>query len=255
MQVLAGQSTATWFGNWNTNIENDVHTLVTAAQAQNATPVMVAYNIPERDCGGFSAGGSDNPAGYTAWINSFAQGLGNSPAIIILEPDSLAQISCLSSADQQTRLQLLASAVTTLKADANAKVYLDAGHSGWIDPTTMAGNLTKANVAAADGFSLNVSNFMPTANEISYGQQISSQINGKHFVVDTSRNGNGSDGQWCNPPGMAIGTKPTFQTGNSLVDAFLWLKTPGESDGTCNGGPSAGVWCPTYALQLVQNAQ
>ncbi|MDE1924805.1 MAG: glycoside hydrolase family 6 protein [Patescibacteria group bacterium] len=254
MQMLAAQPTAAWFGDWNSNISNDVHTLVSAAAAQGATPVMVAYNIPERDCGGYSSGGSNNPAGYTAWINSFAQGLGSSPAIIVLEPDALAQIGCLSPADQATRLQLLSSAVGALKADPNAKVYLDAGHSNWIDPATMANDLTKANVSQADGFALNVSNFMPTAGEVSYGQQISSQTNGKHFIVDTSRNGNGSNGQWCNPPGMAIGQKPTMQTGNSLVDAFLWLKTPGESDGTCNGGPNAGVWWPDYALGLVQNA-
>jgi endoglucanase len=254
MQVLASQPTATWFGDWNSNIQNDVHNLVSAAQSQAAIPVMIAYNIPQRDCGGFSAGGTNNPAGYTSWISAFAQGLGNAPAIVILEPDALAQISCLSASDQQTRLSLLSSAVSTLKNDQHAKVYVDAGHSNWIDPTTMASNLSKANITAADGFALNVSNFMPTASEVTYGQQISSQLNGKHFVVDTARNGNGSNGQWCNPSGMAIGAKPTTQTGNSLIDSYLWLKTPGESDGPCNGGPAAGVWWPDYALQLVQNA-
>ncbi len=254
MQVLASQPTASWFGNWNSNIYNDVHSLVSAAAAQGATPVLVAYNIPERDCGGFSAGGSNNPAGYQSWIGSFASAIGNSNAIVILEPDALAQINCLSSADQATRLSLLSSAVSTLKANGNTKVYIDAGHSNWIDAATMASSLQKANILQADGFALNVSNFMSTPNEVAYGQQISSQVGGKHFVVDTSRNGNGSNGQWCNPSGMAIGQKPTLQTGNTLADAFLWIKTPGESDGNCNGGPSAGQWWSSYALQLVQNA-
>ncbi|HEV8666785.1 MAG TPA: glycoside hydrolase family 6 protein [Candidatus Paceibacterota bacterium] len=254
LQMLASQPTATWFGNWNSNIYNDVHNTVTSAAAAGATPVLVAYNIPERDCGGFSSGGSDNPSGYQSWIGSFASAIGNNKAIVILEPDALAQISCLSSADQATRLSLLSGAVSTLKANGNTKVYIDAGHSNWVDASTMAGDLQKANVSQADGFSLNVSNFMSTGDETAYGQQISSQVGGKHFVVDTSRNGKGSNGQWCNPGGMAIGQKPTTNTGNSLVDAFLWVKTPGESDGNCNGGPSAGQWWGSYADQLVQNA-
>jgi endoglucanase len=254
MQVLASQPTAQWFGDWNANVESDVHTLVTNAQSSNTMPVMVVYNIPQRDCGGFSAGGTNNAAGYTTWINAFAAGLGSAKAMVILEPDALSQISCLSAADQTTRLQLLSMAVSAIKKDANAKVYVDAGHSGWIDATTMAHALTSANISQADGFALNVSNFMATSNEVTFGQQVSALLNNKHFVVDTSRNGNGSNGQWCNPSGMAIGQKPTLQTGNALADGYLWLKTPGESDGTCSGGPSAGVWWPEYALQLVQNA-
>ena len=255
MRVLAAQSTAVWFGGWNSNVGTDVRTLVAAAQKSSSVPVLIAYNIPERDCGGFSSGGSNNPAGYAAWIQAFAAGIGSAKAIVVLEPDAIAQIGCLSSADQATRLQLLSSAVTTLKSNPNTTVYIDAGHSGWIDANTMASALTQANIARADGFSLNVSNYIATNIEVAYGQQVSALVSGKHFVVDTSRNGNGSNGQWCNPSGMTVGQKPTTQTGNSLVDAYLWLKVPGESDGTCNGGPSAGTWWPSYALQLAQDVQ
>lgn len=254
MKTLAAEPTAVWFGDWNSNVQSDVSTLASKAQAAGQIPVMVAYDIPERDCGGFSAGGTNNPQGYESWINSFAAGLGSSKAYVILEPDALAQIDCLGSADQNTRLSLLSYAVAKLTQDPNAKVYLDAGHSDWVDPATMARRLVSANIAAADGFALNVSNFMPTGGEVTYGTQISANLGGKHFIVDTARNGNGSDGQWCNPPGRAIGQDPTTNTGNPLVDAFLWLKVPGESDGSCNGGPSAGTWWPEYALELVQNA-
>jgi endoglucanase len=164
--------------------------------------------------------------------------------------------ACLSSADQQTRLTLISSAVDILKANANTKVYVDGGHSGWVDATTMANNIKKANIGKADGFFLNVSNFKTTADETTYGTQISQQLGGKHFVIDTSRNGLGPLGQeWCNPSGRAIGQKPTASTGNSLIDAFLWVKTPGESDGSCNGAPGAGQWWPDYALGLVQRAK
>ena len=42
--------------------------------------------------------------------------------------------------------------------------------------------------------------------------------------------------------------RPTAQTGDPLVDALLWIKRPGESDGACNGGPPAGTWWPEDAL-------
>lgn len=255
MQVLAAQPTAVWLGEWNTNVSQDVRTLVENAQISGTVPTFVAYAIPQRDCGGYSSGGTNNPSAYASWIGQIASGIGSGKAIVILEPDALAQITCLSSTDQAARLSLLGDAVTTLKRNAGTKVYLDAGHSGWLDAGTIAGRLGQANISSADGFALNVSNFMPTSDELAYGSAISKQTNNKHFVIDTSRNGNGSDGAWCNPSGRAIGTRPTTATGNALIDAYLWLKVPGESDGWCNGGPSAGAWWPSYALGLVQNAR
>ena len=63
-----------------------------------------------------------------------------------------------------------------------------------------------------------------------------------------------ANGEWCNASGRALGARPTAATGNSLADAFLWIKPPGESDGTCNGGPAAGVFWPEYAIGLAQRA-
>jgi endoglucanase len=120
----------------------------------------------------------------------------------------------------------------------------------WPDVCKMLG------ISKADGFALNVSNFFSTQDNITYGNQLSQKLGGKHFVIDTARNGNGptGDNQWCNPSGRALGVRDTTATGNAAVDAFLWLKNPGESDGNCNGGPSAGVWWPDYALGLAQRA-
>ncbi len=251
MDVLAAQPTAKWFGNWSGDIQSAVSQYVSAAQSLGKVPVLVAYNVPQRDCGGYSSGGTTD---YTNWIGAFARGIGSAQAVVILEPDSLSLMDCLSSTDKDHRYQLLSGAVSILKSNSNTAVYLDAGHSQWIDPIVMASRLQKANVAKANGFALNVSNFMTSADESNYGKQLSDQLGGKHFVVDTSRNGTGptADNQWCNPWGRAIGSKPTSSTGNSLVDAYLWIKTPGESDGNCNGGPSAGSWWPDYALSLVR---
>lgn len=100
-----------------------------------------------------------------------------------------------------------------------------------------------------------MANFVQTDESIRYGTQISAQVGGKHFLIDTSRNGNGpiSAAAICNPRGRALGNLPTTTTGNVLVDALLWVKVPGESDGVCNGGPPTGAWWADYALELARN--
>lgn len=255
MAKIAQQPQARWFGGWNANIKNDVSRWVGAAKSAGRVPLLVAYNIPGRDCGGFSQGGANTSAAYKSWIKNFASGIAKRAAIVILEPDALAGLECLSTTDQQTRLGLLKFAVSKLKAQ-RAKVYIDAGNPNWRPAAVMAQRLGSAGLTQANGFSLNVSNFTSTSSNIAYGRSISQQAGGKHFVIDTSRNGLGptTDNQWCNPSGRALGDRPTTNTGDALVDAFLWIKTPGESDGPCNGGPNAGVWWPDYALGLAQHA-
>ncbi len=256
MDKLGAAPSARWIGDWNVNVQADVDAAVTTIARTGALPVFVAYNIPQRDCGGYSGGTTTTIDAYKAWIAAFANGVGSRRAAVVLEPDALAGMDCLSAADQQTRLSLLSFAVQTLTAKGSIAVYLDAGHPRWQSAPTMASRLVSAGVAMAQGFSLNVSNFLSTRDNVDYGTQISSLVGGKHFVIDTGRNGLGptADYQWCNPAGRALGTRPTTQTGNALVDAFLWIKTPGESDGVCNGAPSAGTWMPEYALGLAQRA-
>ncbi|HEX4703009.1 MAG TPA: glycoside hydrolase family 6 protein [Pseudonocardiaceae bacterium] len=143
-----------------------------------------------------------------------------------------------------------------------------------------------------------------------YAQHLGTSMPTTHFVIDTSRNGNGPNamtrfatapfnqpasvistlagGSWCNPPGAGLGLRPTTRTGTPLLDADLWVKTPGQSDGQCDaaGGvrawdyslytlpswptdpaaqrlfdplwgtndPAAGAWFPQQAMQLAQDA-
>jgi len=256
MDKIAAQPSAYWFGGRDEDIRKAVDERVTTITDSGALPVLVAYNIPIRDCSDGSGSGASSPEAYRTWVRSLADGLGSRRAVVILEPDALALADCLTEADQQTRFALIRDAVGVLKAKGDIAVYVDAGHSNWVDADEMAGRLSEAGVAGADGFSLNVSNFQKTTNEIDYGKDLSSRLNGKHFVVDTARNGLGPapDDQSCNPPGRALGERPTNTTADPLVDAYLWVKPPGESDGTCNGGPPAGDWWPDYALELAQRA-
>ena len=324
---------------------------VNRAAGKNQLPVLVLYNIPGRDCSGYSAGGATDLASYEAWIDGVAAGIGDKPAIVVLEPDSLGllpQTNCGSTdftdADRYAELNY---AVGRLGHGAATRVYLDATHSAWQNVGDAAERLVQAGVTRAAGFFLNVSNYQYASNEVFYGTWISDCIayateiasgsygacpnqywdggpatgwdgdalspylvwqnmpySGRHadlawntvgidsrwasilgsvqptthFVVDTSRDGRGPwqstaaypDKQdWCNPPGRGVGPRPTANTGSTLADAFLWVKVPGESDGSCNRGiagsisdpewggivdPAAGVWFSAQALQLARLA-
>jgi len=255
MDKIAAQPLAQWMGGWNLDIGGDVSNAISRITGARSLPIFVAYNIPGRDCGQYSAGGANGTDAYKRWIRAFANGIGNRRAVVILEPDALAGMSCLSPRLQQERVDLIHDAVRVLKA-RRAAVYIDAGHARWVDPGEMANRLNRAGIAEADGFSLNISNFLGTSVNIAYGTEVSKRVGGKHFIIDTSRNGLNatSAGNWCNPAGQRVGPAPTTHTGNPLVDAFLWIKTPGESDGTCGGGPAAGKWWGEYALGLAGGA-
>jgi endoglucanase len=255
MDKIASSPEAIWLGGWNANVQQDVATKISAAKAQGAAPVFIAYNIPMRDCGSYSAGGVANGDAYRSWIRQIASGINGNRAIVILEPDGLTSTDCLNEAQRKDRFSMISDAVSTLK-NAGAVVYIDAGHSSWVGADEMASRLSSAGIAKADGFALNVSNFQTTSSNIDFGTKVSAKVGGKHFVIDTARNGAGPapGNEWCNPQGRALGFRSTANTGNNLVDAFLWLKNPGESDGNCNGGPSAGVWWPEYALDLAKRS-
>ncbi len=345
---------AVWFnGGTPKNVMQAVRATVDRAADKGSVPVLVAYNIPFRDCSQYSAGGATSVAAYEAWVDSFAAGIGNNKAVVILEPDGLGiipwykQFSGLPSqagdyewcrpaeADEATaaadRFAMLNYAVDSLKAHANVNVYLDGTHSGWLGAGDAAHRLFQAGVNKADGFFLNVSNFQAEERLEKYGTWIAkciafgsnaaswgkdhfdwcgsqyypanpsdfstwtltdqwytnnvesqtwwySESVLKHFVVDTSRNGQGpwvppvdrpaGDPQdWCNPPDRGLGARPTANTGVTLIDAYLWVKIPGASDGQCyrwGSGPNdpvrgmqdpaAGLWFPNMALELVHNA-
>ena len=253
LALIAREPTARWLGEWARDIRAEVDNAVSTITRSGALPVFVAYNIPGRDCGLYSAGGAKGGDAYRRWIRDFASGIRGRSAIVILEPDALAGIECLPAAAQQDRLALINNAVQELKKQ-NAAVYIDAGNARWKSPEVMAARLKQAGIADAAGFSLNVSNYMANDANIAYGEKLSKLVGGKHFLIDTSRNGLGTTTEWCNPRGQALGISPTTNTGHPLVDAFLWVKQPGESDGTCRGGPRAGSWWDEIAIELARAA-
>src|SRR3954452_13559818 len=106
-----------WFTQNNPRtVAAEVDAFVGAAAAAGKTPIMVVYNIPNRDCSGASSGGMPNHAAYRQWIDQVAAGLKARRAAIILDPDVLPiMTSCLSTAQQQEVYPSMAYAGKKLK--------------------------------------------------------------------------------------------------------------------------------------------
>lgn len=217
------------------------------ADAGDRAVVLVVYGITDRDCVGEESAGGLDPAPYAAWIMAIRAALTGTVAVV-LEPDALATIE--ECADPAERYTLLQDAAGLLRD--RATVYLDAGHSAWVAPEVMAERLVRAGVEDVRGFSVNVANFQSDADELAYAERIREEIPDARYVVDSGRNGAGASDDWCNPPGRALGTRPAAVDDGSALDARLWIKPPGESDGRCNGGPEAGRFWVEEALDLAR---
>lgn len=354
-QLLGSIPSANWFTDGTpAEVQDAVDDVVSAAAEKGQMPVLVAYNLPFRDCAQYSAGGALDTAAYTAWIDGFAAGIGDRPATVILEPDGLGIIPHYTTLDgtmewcqpaevpaataASDRFEQLNHAVDAFGALPATSVYLDGTGSSWLNVGEISDRLIKAGVERADGFFLNASNYQFTANSTAFGRWISSCIayvtevapgdfascgnqywNGgpatnwtgvamspygewssgnpdpaldtagvdsryesilggvqptTRFVIDTSRNGLGpwqypegvypAHEDWCNPPDRGLGLRPSTDTGVPLLDAYLWIKVPGESDGTCLRGtagpldpergiedPAAGQWFAEQARELI----
>ncbi len=248
VKKISTQPIGQWLGGWSGNVFDAVKS--TLDKAAGKLVIFVAYNIPGRDNGNYSAGGLGSAAEYHSWIGAIGSAIGDKRAYVILEPDAIALSTEIDATKKAERLEMIRVAVDILKKQPNVKVYLDA--SMWKTPAEMASLLNTAGMAKADGFSCNVSGFKKTSECETWAKQLQGIVN-KPYLIDTSRNGNGEwqtteINPWCNPPGRALGDRP------DLAKGYVWLKLAGESDGTCRGFPSAGTFVPEKAIEMAKNA-
>ncbi|KAL1963325.1 hypothetical protein VTN77DRAFT_8446 [Rasamsonia byssochlamydoides] len=239
----------------------------------------------------------------TEWLVTYS----DVHTILIIEPDSLANLvtnlnveKCANA--ESAYLECINYAITKLNLP-NVAMYLDAGHAGWLGWSANlqpAANLfasvykNASSPASVRGLATNVANYNAwtvspcpsytqgdsNCDEEDYvnalGPLVAAQGFNAHFITDTSRNGvqptqQQQWGDWCNVIGTGFGVRPTTNTGNSLEDAFVWVKPGGESDGTSNTtsprydyhcglsdalqpAPEAGTWFQAYFEQLLENA-
>ncbi|HLK93116.1 MAG TPA: glycoside hydrolase family 6 protein [Polyangia bacterium] len=228
-------------------------------------------------------------------------------AVVVLEPDSLSNLvtnlerpKCAAAAEIYKRG--IAYAVSQLSLP-NVFIYLEAAHAGWLGFPKNIGRAAKlyrevltmgGGADRVRGFALNVSNYDPAvdpaktprdrtsaaSDETGYAADLTKAladvgVTGKRFVIDTGRNGQAYirsiPSSWCNVKGAGLGERPRA-TPSPLVDAYLYIKTPGESDGTsdphaprfdqvCGGddaapdAPQAGKMFDSYLLDLLRNAK
>lgn len=186
----------------------------------------------------------------------------------------------------------------------NVAMYLDAGHAGWLgwpanqQPAAQLFASVYKNASsprAVRGLATNVANYngwnITTAPSYTQGNSVYNEKLYIHaispllaqqgwsnafFITDQGRSGRQPTGQqqwgdWCNVIGTGFGIRPTSNTGDSLLDAFTWIKPGGECDGTSNNtaarfdyhcglsdalqpAPEAGSWFQAYFVQLLTNA-
>ncbi|CUA71458.1 hypothetical protein RSOLAG22IIIB_09573 [Rhizoctonia solani] len=232
---------------------------------------LVVYNLPDRDCSAKASDGelhlnNAGEARYEAYIKAVASQLQRYPDVsvaISLEPDSIGNMvtnlsvpKCGNAAPAQKRLIGLAIALLQLP---NVSIYLDGGHGGWLGwPANLAPtaavlgeilNNAKTHNANATvrGLGTNVSNYNGLGNQEQQGRDELKYINDlaplltavgypAHFIVDQGRSGNQEaardGGDWCNFKYAGFGPRPSATTPSPLVDAIVWVKPGGESDGT-----------------------
>lgn len=292
-----------------------------AASAQQAksgkpvVPVIVVYDLPNRDCAAKASSGELNAEEKgeqryrEEFIDPIAAEFAKRPdqrVAVVLEPDSLPNMAtnmdvpkCADSADLYKRS--VAYAISKLSMP-NVFIYVDAAHAGWLgwpanleaitgifgEVLDMAGGPERIR-----GFATNVSNYNaldgqwgwklessnPCPNEYCYVEKLdealrTAGITGKGYLIDTSRNGVAETrtrwGHWCNIKGAGLGARPAVAP-RPLLDAYFWIKPPGDSDGVSDPAaprfddfcasadsaaraPQAGHWFASYFVGLVENA-
>ncbi len=191
LALMESTPSAVWFtgttpsGDQQTPRQVEMQARLTMLQAalQRAVPVLVVYNIPGRDCSQYSAGGAPSDAAYQAWVSGLARGIGWGKAVVLVEPDGLANLpsNCSYAGEPNaptdtSRIADIKYAVSAFEQDPNVAVYLDGGHSAWQPVGTIAQRLVEAGVADAQGFFLNVSNYQYATNNVFYGTWVSECI-------------------------------------------------------------------------------
>ena len=234
--------------------------LADAEQRQPGTTVqMTGYNLVH---GNISPSAIEHR--YENWITQLAHGIGNFRVVFYLEEDALITMPRVSPAQRKVREAEIAYAVKALEQDPHVVVYIDAGASDTlITPRHYAQMLKASDVAQAQGFFVNSTHNEWVTTEIHFGQQISRDLGGAHFVVQSGTAGRGprlnphpmTQGveNLCNAPGLGLGPL-SWDTGYKYVDGLLWFANVGfTANIPCHDGePGLATFWPSYAYQIVK---
>ncbi|KAF8253946.1 cellulase [Wilcoxina mikolae CBS 423.85] len=227
---------------------------------------------------------------------------------VVVEPDNLGnsitnlnKTKCVRAALAYARG--VAYAIEKLGTLSNVALYLDAAHSNWLgwpknlEPTAKLmkkvldianhNQTYPSNPAKIRSFSTNVSNYNgynpttpdkmygpgpdnPNWSELRYAKALMPYLQAEglpiHFIIDQV-----AGRALGNIKGAGFGIRPTTHTGECIIDAIVWVKPGGESDGTSNNSSArfdencrssdtnqpateAGAWFEDFVEMLVKNA-
>ena len=128
--------TAFWYGERNGKEMKDLDKSLKRLFKRTlpGLPILVVYNLPNRDIGQYSKGGAKTKDSYLNFLKSFADGIGNNKPILIYEPDSLVHTAEMSTEDASFRISLMKEGLKILTDNCDALIYIDIGHSNWLSP-------------------------------------------------------------------------------------------------------------------------
>ena len=284
---LALQPRALWLGwSWRASQVRAV-AAGTVAMAQNGNPDALTefatdelYPWEMQTANGVDNAaihGSWNVGAEETWYRNLAAGIGSARALVIVQIDLPFALKISSTAPERVDTY----AARVLSANPHTTVYIDGGTFGWLSPAQDASLLIRNGIRYARGFSLDDTDYDPTATEDQFGAKVIAElakrgVTGKHFIVDTVENGQpykpkDVPGKGINDAPMChgriqtacqrTGILPTTnvasprwhlgaaasQAAKRYVDGYVWSGQPWNIDG--------GPFQPRYARWLAQNGE
>ncbi|OWZ20514.1 Glycoside hydrolase [Phytophthora megakarya] len=251
IKTMGNYAIASWFTDRQTPQErSDMMSELMSQCSEDSRLSIVVYGIPNKDCAaGYSSGGSVTSSDdYKVFLKELTDAVGDRKVLYVVEPDALGLLTqdggCGASAGYLDNLKV---AVEALSKNENSELYIDIGY--WmLANSDSAGKVATAmqdigTCGRVKGVTINTSNYRSNDECTTYCTNFQTAMGSTSMTcaVDTSRNYNGNPTtDWCNVATAGIGKPPSSSTGISNIDYFMWIKPPGESDGTCLGGPEAG---------------
>lgn len=255
---LEKHAVTTWYSDRNGDYAATLTQLLKTCSGDKRLSLVV-YGMPNKDCeAGYSASGStvQSAADYVKFLNTLTSSVGDRKALYVLEPDAVGLLAkkggCGEAAGYRENLK---TAIKELSTNPNAEIYLDVGYWTLASADSLARVVAVikelAEAGTIKGITINTSNYRSNEelSTLCTGFQAAMGQSTYKCIVDTSRNYNEpTSTEWCNVKSAGIGHPPTSETGYSNLDYFMWVKPPGESDGSCDGvhtldamqGPAAG---------------
>jgi endoglucanase len=198
---LALKPRALWLGWWWPTSQVRAEAAQTVAATENGNPNVITQFVTfelhpweqKKSANGpwyATPNAHWNVAADEAWYRNMAQGIGHARAMVIVQADLPFEFKTTSPAPAKIN----AYAVRVLGANPHTTVYLNGGTVGWLTPLHAAQLLIRNGIRYARGFSLNDTDYDPTAKEDLYGAQVVMDlaklgVPGKHFIVNTDENG------------------------------------------------------------------